>query len=573
MRRALLLLSVPFVGLALLGTNCEPQPPVIQELLSRAGHAEPHTPGSGAAEEMAATATVQALLGSSPDLNQVTVLRTALPGGEPRAILILVPGFLGSAATFAPLAEQLVLAMNGMLEVWAVDRRPNQLEDRRGSFHAQAEVGGGNPAGILDGYRFYFPGSDIDGDLAPDPAFTLPDASGGSSSYLAMTQDDMRFAAHWGLDTQARDWKILVDAARAQVGPDGLVLFGGHSAGTGFAGVFAAYDFDPGPGVDAAHDAIDGLLLLEGGGPGTGAAVKPTLAQYTAQVAALAAPGGPDVFLSNFQGVLIKELGPAAEVAGLAAFHTPDAPALAQRTPVFALPPFNLIYQAPATSEAIIGLFIDDDFQLVGAFRASVGFTDDGTNFWSVTPDQDGFYLTFANAGLRTWKNYDDPTLPVCPPATFNVSPGCALRSNGPKDAVAPLVWGNEREVTDIEALAKLQFTNGNFAEWYYLAGRQSLDGQYGRDSSSLGDESLLAITQNASMDKPVLAIGGSNGLTPLESAWNGYFGSIATPPADKRAVIIEGYAHLDLLTATDNDTVPIVRDWVSELLLRKLLP
>jgi hypothetical protein len=138
---------------------------------------------------------------------------------------------------------------------------------------------------------------------------------------------------------------------------------------------------------------------------------------------------------------------------------------------------------------------------------------------------------------------------------------------------VAPLVWGNEREVTDIEALAKLQFTNGNFAEWYYLAGRQSLDGQYGRDSSSLGDESLLAITQNASMDKPVLAIGGSNGLTPLESAWNGYFGSIATPPADKRAVIIEGYAHLDLLTATDNDTVPIVRDWVSELLLRKLLP
>ena len=109
---------------------------------------------------------------------------------------------------------------------------------------------------------------------------------------------------------------------------------------------------------------------------------------------------------------------------------------------------------------------------------------------------------------------------------------------------------------------------------------RVSLDFEYGNDSSDLvaesvardGNEGPLVITQNANVDVPVLAIGGSNGLVAEKSRFDRYLGSIATPERDKRAVILEGYAHLDPIIATDNDAVPLIVGWVNELLQRKLL-
>ena len=73
-------------------------------------------------------------------------------------------------------------------------------------------------------------------------------------------------------------------------------------------------------------------------------------------------------------------------------------------------------------------------------------------------------------------------------------------------------------------------------------------------------------------MDKPVLCVGGSNGLAPSEASYQGYLASIATPTADKEIYIAEGYAHLDPLTAKQNLAVPVISDWVSRLLQRKLL-
>ena len=280
-------------GTGLLATGATvascPPPPVQQVFVSMPGFVQPETPGSGAGVEMTPTIKVQRVAGETPDLNRATVLRTFLPkpsGAPPRAIVILVPGFLGGAQNFTPLAKQLVQRFNGNLEVWAIDRRPNQLEDRRGTLHGRARFEAADTDGFVDALQFYFP--DVEGTFGSepfpdglgdvdvndngilDPPFPLPDALGGMSAFQQLDQDDARFAAHWGIDTYARDWKVLVDEARSVVGPSGLVLFGGHSAGTGFSGIFAAYDFDPGPGVDAAHAHIDGLLLLDGGGPGTG---------------------------------------------------------------------------------------------------------------------------------------------------------------------------------------------------------------------------------------------------------------------------------------------------------------
>jgi hypothetical protein len=69
-----------------------------------------------------------------------------------------------------------------------------------------------------------------------------------------------------------------------------------------------------------------------------------------------------------------------------------------------------------------------------------------------------------------------------------------------------------------------------------------------------------------------VLAIGGANGLTPQLESFDRYFGSIATAPADRQALVVPGYAHLDVINARDNDAVPPIVDWVSRLVQRKLL-
>jgi hypothetical protein len=587
-RRRTRLLATTLVAASALGVSvCPSGGPeralVVQEYGLEPGHPEPHTPGSGVAGvEMPASANVQSLVGKTPDLNRVSVLHTFLDHADaaPRAILVLVPGFLGGAGTFTPLAEQLVAKFNGTLEVWAIDRRPNQLEDRRGSTYARGEIesGGDAATALAQAVAFYLP------DESPAP-FTLPDALGNPRSYVRLAQDDLRFAAHWGVDTYVRDWKLVVERARARVGPQGLVLFGGHSQGTYWASVFAAYDFDPDPGVvDAGYEHIDGILLLEGGGGRAPASPPPDLATYIETVQELAQDGGPPVFLADFQGIQPAILGPGAELSGLAGIHLPDGPSILQPTSVFSSPPFSLFFTAPMDNRSLVGFFIDDDFQPVTAFRASVGFSIDGPNQESQLFGET-FLVAKPNAGLRRWLDSDDPALPRCPPAEpgpLLSGPGCAVRSNGPRPApdAEPQTWGFEQEVSSLDDLLRVQVLAANFVEWYFLSGRTGLDGSYGIDSSALvaeslgsgGDEGPLVVTQNANVDVPVLCIGGSNGLTPLESSFATYLGSIATPPEDRRVEIVEGHAHLDPLTAADNPLVSIVGDWVNRLAVRKLL-
>jgi hypothetical protein len=138
-----------------------------------------------------------------------------------------------------------------------------------------------------------------------------------------------------------------------------------------------------------------------------------------------------------------------------------------------------------------------------------------------------------------------------------------------------------EAEVSAVDDFLRTQFGKANGFEWYFVSGRVGLDFSYGNDSGALVAESLaadpldegpLVITQNANVDVPVLAIGGSNGLASEAKSFDGYFASIATPAMDKRAVILEGYAHLDPINASDNLAVAPIVDFVNELLQRKLL-
>ena len=143
MRLRLSLAALAAASLALAGAStCQTGIVVVQEQAQIAGYVEVHTPGSGAPEEfpLPAGGKIEQILGTNVDLNHVDFVRTRKSGatGNPRVILVLVPGFLGGGATFDPVARDLVRAFNGSLEVWAINRRSNQLEDRRGGLHASS---------------------------------------------------------------------------------------------------------------------------------------------------------------------------------------------------------------------------------------------------------------------------------------------------------------------------------------------------------------------------------------------------------------------------------------------------
>ena len=597
------LLSV--VLIAPLG-KCPRDGSVVQSNASIRGHLEPNTPG---APGVMPSAKLQTLLGSDPDLNRVSYVRTdrrpskARGSRRPQVVIILIPGFLGGATTFDPLARDLALQSNGRISVWAVDRRPNQLEDQLGGDYARDGAQDGDLNAIFEGAQFYFPDLDRDptGDFPGpddldlnlngvfDTEIQLDDGDGLRGPAL-MIQDDVRFMAYWGLDTYFRDWRLLVEEARAVVGAEGLVLIGGHSQGTTWSSSFVAYDFDPDPAVvEAGHSLVDGLILLEGGGVGPGAETKPTLAEYEATVAGLEAPGGDDVFLESFSGIPLQALGTSGEVASIAGFFQPDEPSLIQRTPTFGAGLIAGLLQAPATNEALGGMFLDDDLSGIGAFRASMGFIDDGPMFLQAAspPFGDDFYIVLEDPGrLRTWRRFDDPTLPTCPPNAFDLSDGgsgCAILDNGPpsdpnqpSSVEPPRLNGVEAEVSSLDDFFSTQFGKANGFEWYFSTARPGLDFSYGNDSSALvaehllvdpNDEGPLVITQNASVDIPVICFGGSNGLTPEPKSFDRYLSSIATPPEQQEVHILEGHAHLDPLTASANPTVGLLETWIQGLL------
>jgi pimeloyl-ACP methyl ester carboxylesterase len=125
-----------------------------------------------------------------------------------KGTVILVPGFLGGAGSFDPLAARLVMAAPGW-EVWAWDRRANGLEDRRGLATA-------------DPWAYY-------------QNYTLPEVG---------------FLKDWGLAVHLADLDNLVEVARRE----GPVVLAGHSLGASLASAYA----------QRYGEKLSGLIWLDG---------------------------------------------------------------------------------------------------------------------------------------------------------------------------------------------------------------------------------------------------------------------------------------------------------------------
>lgn len=272
-----------------------------------------------------------------PALNRTGIRRTHLPDVPARVVVVAMPGLFGGATTFDPWARQLVASEPG-LEVWAVDRRANALEDREGILRA----------------------------LAADDPQLARDYYARGGAFVPVDPADVPFMAHWGLHVHLRDLHAVVLLARATAD---TVVLAGHSLGAGLVSVYAAVRIAPEDGGGLGQEHVDGLILLDGSIGRTGAfgradervgAFGVTLIPTVADLES----GRVPPFFPDWLGVFGPERFIRDAVTATYAKLRPDELA----------PPRAAAY--PVTNRALAGIRSDDDYALTPIFSTSVGHAE-----------------------------------------------------------------------------------------------------------------------------------------------------------------------------------------------------
>jgi pimeloyl-ACP methyl ester carboxylesterase len=242
-----------------------------------------------------------------------------------KTVLVLVPGTNGGRGDFTLTARELVKDVPG-LQVWAVDRRSQKLEDTK--VFEDALAGRVTPKAMFDYYAGWI------ADPTIQPHYQPPDAS------------KLGFAADWGLRVQLEDVKRVVDKARAG---GKRVILGGHSLGASVAVAYASWDFN-GRGGRAGYQDLDGVVLIDGGLRGSFDSAG--LADAKKRLAAIR----KQPFLDLLGLGLPWVTGILAESAAILALKDPLGPSVGQ---AFSLLPPQFKPPVPATNRGQFGFAFD----------------------------------------------------------------------------------------------------------------------------------------------------------------------------------------------------------------------
>ena len=247
-----------------------------------------------------------------PELAKSRVVRYRVDSDPPkpaRAIVVLMPGFLGGAGSLDGIARALVRrsTADAPIEVWAVDRRSNLLEDHHGSqvaaFRQDAELAHG----------YYLDGATIE----------------GKTFAGFREQSDLPYESEWGIPTTIGDLRNVISIVPATERRGRVVLLG-HSLGAVIVEEYAAWDFDG----TAGYSELAGLALVDGvsGAEGDTAPPRP---QGKYELGGDMAPGGfgtvPGVvdIRKSQRYFALPLLGtkvyPVATIAGMRALWSPKA--------------------------------------------------------------------------------------------------------------------------------------------------------------------------------------------------------------------------------------------------------
>src|SRR5262245_12716514 len=464
-----------------------------------------------------------------------------------------------------------------VLEVWAFDRRTNQLEDTVGLDIAEEFL---SPEIGLD----WLFGGELG--LPLDPILT---AGPNRRAVFYDPQADVPFMANWTNPVFSRDIDAVVTMARAAARNQNVFL-GGHSAGTGFTARYAATDFNlSGVGAaDPGYAKVRGLVLLEGGGGSAGGAflssdtldrieakfdgglfgavrdnmprcvdgVTPCAIVSEATDCAGKVPPKctlPTTAYALVPGLLNPRILAAGEGTALQAALDPDGGQNLGQVDQGGIPGNTAIKKVPdltalgflpqATAEGTLGSFIDDDGLVATAFAPFVATSVGGPG-----------PLVPPVTGILTWNDITEASFPPCS------GMGCLAPNNGPPPTSLPAgVWGQEKEVSRFDRVIQAFYKGGtNFTDQYYPTAGPSVtsvagvctagvctagtvgapctsNGQCSQaidlDSSALsigrGRRDIENLTQVANINIPVICFGATNGLATVPGDYSPFGVSI----------------------------------------------
>ncbi len=446
------------------------------------------------------------------------------------AVVVLIPGFLGGAGSFDEVARNTVETARRrgrLIEVWALDRRANCLEDDRGVAAAAAA----QDATVA--YEYYWGDRKV----------------GGKTFGGFVTPSDAAFLEDFGLERTVRDWYTVMRAAKLR---PGRTVCGGHSLGGPLTAAFASWDFEDADAAtteDAGYAQCAGLVGLDTtvalDGSSGGPAGLADLAQFATGTA-------PYVNVSP----LTPETIQLPPVFGVGAYFDPDSPDLLRELPhttnidfaqrvLFSRDAANFATGMPGirdftlTNEVTLAGIFDDNSAPLSFLRSSVGFLAGGPvtakNF--PAPDPTLALPAEPSTPLYRWDEFDEPL---------------SLDGGAPYTSQAS-------EVSDLRDLARTMFeAPANFIEQYFPV--RILTDVVAAEGGERGG-SLAGLQHDGPAQRPILLVqaGDSDNNDGVDE---GPPRDSDAPPNDKplsREVTIPGYNHLDVLTAarTQNDGGP----------------
>jgi hypothetical protein len=451
------------------------------------------------------------------------------------AVVTLIPGFLGGASSFDQIARNVVrdaAARKRFVEVWAIDRRANCLEDHTGVDAAARE---GDPQVAFD---YYWGGKEVD----------------GRAFEGFKTADEAQFVGTFGLERTMRDWHTVVTTSLpGQRRRERKLVCGGHSLGGPLTAAFAGWDFDGDPETekDAGFRQCAGLVGLDTTldlGDGSSEGPGQTIGD-------LVGTGSPFVDATPLSPETIQ----VPPIFGVGAFYRPQATGMNSalpRTPkldvaqraLFSKDAAHFASGSPDIREftltnevALAGIF-DDNSNPVSILRASVGSVTGGPladkNFPAPDPT---LALPEDVAAYYSWQPYDQVG-----------TPGIPIELN---DAGQPYTT-RESEVSDLRQLARAMFQSpADFTEQYFPT-RLLVEG-FGAESG--GFEGLQ---HDGVSRKPGLLIQAGDSESNDALPDDGPPAEGDAPPNDmpqSREIILPGYNHLDVVAAArkQNDGRP----------------
>lgn len=393
----------------------------------------------------------------------VRVVRYRLEKSTPaRAIVVMMPGFLGGAGSFDGVARALVRRgltdPTGVVEVWAIDRRANLLEDTHGSDVAEVKKDPGLAR------KYYYDGEAVE----------------GKTFAGFYDQSDLGYVSEWGLPVTLGDLRNVIARVPAAERKQRVVLLG-HSLGGTIVESYAAWDFEGQRGLDD----LAGLVLVDGVSgneldPASSFSEKDYLEGSTTGTGSpFSAPGlnvirkvQPYVALPFFG---VKGLEHAERLAMAARFskaapRIPDDDVTASLALILGLKSSTV---PKTTSRGAFGLAFDDASSTITIGAVSCGKAVGGP--------------------LASYKSLLGGTLlqPSDPSATYDWEDG---------------------ELTALADLADAWFSGPglNFGEWYFPA-RLSLDaslaGSLVMEPGDFREKYGLRMKHGAAIDLPVLAM------------------------------------------------------------------